>query len=31
MDPRTHAALTWLLNCDGPAVRLMTRRDCSAA
>ena len=27
MDPRTHAAVTWLLNCDGPAVRLMTRRD----
>ena len=27
MDPRTHAAVAWLLNCDEPAVRLMTRRD----
>jgi hypothetical protein len=27
MDPRTHAAVTWLLNCDEPAIRLMTRRD----
>ena len=27
MDPRTHAAVTWLLNCDEPASRLMTRRD----
>jgi hypothetical protein len=25
MDPRTHAAVTWLLNCDEPAIRLMTR------
>src|SRR6266704_5887608 len=24
MDPRTHAAVTWLLNCDEPAIRLMT-------
>ncbi len=27
MDPRTHAAVTWLLKCGEPAVRLMTRRD----
>ena len=27
MDPRTHAAITWLLNCGEPAIRLMTRRD----
>ena len=27
MDPRTHAAVTWLLNCGEPAIRLMTRRD----
>jgi len=27
MDPRTHAAVTWLLNCDEPAIRPMTRRD----
>ena len=27
MDPRTHAAVTWLLNCDEPAIQLMTRRD----
>ena len=27
MDSRTHAAITWLLNCDEPAIRLMTRRD----
>jgi len=27
MDPRTHAAMTWLLNSDEPAIRLMTRRD----
>src|SRR5437879_6529318 len=27
MDPRTHAAITWLLDCDEPAIRLMTRRD----
>ena len=27
MDPRTHAAVTWLLNCSEPAIRLMTRRD----
>ncbi len=27
MDPRTHAAVTWLLNCDESAIRLMTRRD----
>ncbi len=27
MDPRTHAAVTWLLNCDEPAIWLMTRRD----
>jgi hypothetical protein len=27
MDPRTHAAVTWLLNCDEPAIRLLTRRD----
>ena len=27
LDPRTHAAVTWLLNCDEPAIRLMTRRD----
>jgi hypothetical protein len=26
MDPRTHA-VTWLVNCDEPAIRLMTRRD----
>jgi len=27
MDPRTHAAVTWLLHSDEPAIRLMTRRD----
>ena len=27
MDPRTHAAITWLLNSGEPAIRLMTRRD----
>jgi hypothetical protein len=27
MDPRTQAAVTWLLHCDEPAIRLMTRRD----
>ena len=27
MDPRTHAAVTWLLNSGEPAIRLMTRRD----
>ena len=27
MDPRTHAAMTWLLNSGEPAIRLMTRRD----
>jgi len=27
MNPRTHAAVTWLLNCDESAIRLMTRRD----
>src|SRR5712691_10988607 len=27
MNPRTHAAVTWLLNCDEPAIWLMTRRD----
>jgi hypothetical protein len=27
MDPRTRAAVTWLLDCDEPAVRLLTRRD----
>ena len=27
MDTRTHAAVTWLLNCGEPAIRLMTRRD----
>jgi hypothetical protein len=27
MDPRTHAAMTWLLNSDEPAIRLMTRCD----
>ena len=27
MEPRTHAAVTWLLNSGEPAVRLMTRRD----
>jgi hypothetical protein len=27
MDPRTHAAVTWLLNCDESAIGLMTRRD----
>jgi hypothetical protein len=27
MDPQTHAAVTWLLNSDEPAIRLMTRRD----
>jgi hypothetical protein len=27
MDPRTHAAITWLLDSDEPAIRLMTRRD----
>jgi hypothetical protein len=27
MDPRTHAAAAWLLNCAEPAIRLMTRRD----
>jgi hypothetical protein len=27
MDPRTHAAVAWLLNRDEPAIRLMTRRD----
>jgi hypothetical protein len=27
MDPRTHTAVTWLLNSGEPAIRLMTRRD----
>ena len=27
MDTRTHAAVTWLLDCAEPAIRLMTRRD----
>jgi hypothetical protein len=27
MDPRTHAAVTWLLHCGEPAIGLMTRRD----
>ena len=27
MEPRTHAAVTWLLNSGEPAVRLLTRRD----
>ncbi|HXZ73542.1 MAG TPA: hypothetical protein VEH31_22075 [Streptosporangiaceae bacterium] len=27
MDPRTHAAVTWLLHCEDPVIRLMTRRD----
>jgi hypothetical protein len=27
MDPRTHAAMTWLLNSDEPAIRLMIRCD----
>ncbi len=27
MAPRTHAAVTWLLNSGQPAIRLMTRRD----
>jgi hypothetical protein len=27
MEPRTHAAVTWLLSSGEPAVRLMTRRD----
>ena len=27
MDPRTHAAVTWLLNSAEPAIRQMTRRN----
>ena len=27
MDPRAHAAVTWLLNSGEPAIELMTRRD----
>ena len=27
MDPRTHTAVTWLLNGGKPTIRLMTRRD----
>ncbi len=27
MDPRTHTAVTWLLNGGEPTIRLMTRRD----
>jgi len=27
MDPQTEAAVTWLLDSDEPAIRLMTRRD----
>ncbi len=27
MNPRTHAAVTWLLNGGEPNIRLMTRRD----
>ena len=27
MDPRTHAAVAWLLNSGEPAIRLMARRD----
>ena len=27
MEPRTHAAVTWLLNSSEPAIRLLARRD----
>ncbi len=27
MNPRTHTAVTWLLNGGEPAIRLMTRHD----